>query len=631
MASLSAQSPSLLVTGGCGFIAANFINYVLKKSTLTKVVNYDRVDLASSDKANVDRHLILEPNQYELIVGDVRNRVQLDRTLRRCNVDTVVHFAALTHVCESYKHPLEFVANNVEATVALLEACRIYGKIKRFVYVSTDEVYGDQANSKPATECAHLQPTNPYSASKASAEYFLNVYHKSYDFPVVTVRMCNAYGPRQASDAAIPTFIQLAIEGKHFPLHGDGLQLRTWLYVEDTCAALYAVLTKGEIGSIYNVGSGVELSVIDTAKAIKTEVDSQLGRKASEFQVVYVEDRPYNDQRYYLDCSKLKAELGWQDTVPFQEGLKKTVTWYLQNQDRRRDTERMLIYGANGWIGGQFVSILEKEGVEYVLGKRRLGDDSDKDVEEELLSTAPTHVASFIGRNHGPGNNTCDYLEGDPTKLAENVRDNLYGPILLAELCRKFSIHLTYIGSGCIFNYDEDHPAGGRPFTEDDAPTFFGSSYSVVKGFTDRLMHHYSNVLNVRIRVPISSDASPRNIITKLASYSKIMSRPNSVTVLPDLLPVLLRLMKKRHTGTLNFVNHGCIENAEIMEAYKKMVDPSVCYELLDENESTELAQKLRSTRCNCHLSTSLLAELAPEVSQARQAVAKAVENYAKS
>ena len=153
-----------------------------------------------------------------------------------------------------------------------------------------------------------------------------------------------------------------------------------------------------------------------------------------------------------------------------------------------------------------------------------LGDDPDESVEEEILSMSPTHIVSFIDRTHGPG---MDNLEGGPDKVAINVCDNLYGPLLLAELCRKFDIHFTYIGSGCIFKYDEEHHVGGKPFTEEDKPNFFGNSYSVIKGYTDRLMHHYKNVLNVRMRLPVSADTSPHDLITKLTYYCLLYTSPS--------------------------------------------------------------------------------------------------------
>ena len=621
----------LLVTGGCGFISSNFINYTLEHLPgESKVINYDCLSSASN-KTNVDSSGV-SPGQYVLICGDICNGTLLQRVLRHYNVDAVVHFAAQTNVCDSYRDPLEFVRTNVQGTVTLLEACRSYGRLKRFVYVSTDEVYGDSglASEIPKTELDQLQPTNPYAASKASAEHFVGVYHKSYDFPAVVVRMCNAYGPRQSLDKVVPIFIQQAIREEPFTIQGDGSQMRCLLYVSDVCAAVSGVLSKGMIGHTYNVGSTLEISIMDLAKEINQTVDALLGRQATSFEVVYVEDRPHNDQRYHMDAGKLKTALDWKESKSLQEGLRETVSWYLQRDDTVLDREKILIYGANGWIGGQFVSLLEKEGVEYAVGKRRLGDDLDESIEEEILSLSPTHVASFIGRTHGPGSNTVDYLEGGPDRLAINMRDNVYGPLLLAEICRKFSIHFTYIGSGCLFTYNDEHPVGSKPCTEEDTPNFFGSSYSVAKGYTDRLMHHYTNVLNVRMRLPVSSDTSSRNLITKIASYKKIMNIPNSVSVLPELLPVLLKLMKKRHTGTLNLVNHGCVEHKEILEAYKEVVDPSIEYELVDESDHSELAMRLRSTRSNCYLSTDLLAQLAPEVTEAKEAVTSIMKKYTK-
>ena len=516
---------ALLVTGGCGFIPSNFINYVLSRlqSSSAKVINYDCLTPASN-KSNVDSSCVA-PGQYVLVCGDVRNSELFEQVLRNYNVDVVVHFAAETHVRNSYEDPLRFVQSNVLGTVTVLEACRSYGRLKRFVYVSTDEVYGDSefASETPKTELDLPLPTNPYSASKASAEHFVAVYQKSYDFPALIVRMCNAYGPRQSRDKVVPKFIQLAVREEPFTIEGDGSQLRSFMHVSDICAAISGLLSKGMTGQIYNIGSMLEISVIDLAKEIKKTVDSVLGRRESSFEVVYTEDRPYNDKRYYMGADKLKSAIGWKETSKsFQEGLKETVSWYLENSAEEPDRERILVYGANGWIGGQFVSILEKEGVEYAVAKKRLGDDPDKAIEEEILSVSPTHIASFIGRTHGPGSNTIDYLEGGPDKLCINMRDNVYGPLLLAEICRKFCIHFTYIGSGCLFRYDDEHPIGSNPFTEEDRPNYFGSSYSVAKGYTDRLMKHYTNVLNVRMRLPVSCDTSHRNLITKITSYKKI-------------------------------------------------------------------------------------------------------------
>ncbi len=344
------------------------------------------------------------------------------------------------------------------------------------------------------------------------------------------------------------------------------------------------------------------------------------------FKTTPLKDRPYNDCRYLMDSSKIRMGLGWSEEVSFEAGILSTIDWYIENSSKTPERERILVYGARGWIGGQFLQLLKDKGIDFVRGSSRIGEDSDRVVEDEILETAPTHVASFIGRTHGPGNNTIDYLEGGPDKLTVNLRDNLFAPLVLAEICKKHFIHFTYIGSGCIFTYTDERPLGSAPFTEDDVPNFYGSSYSVVKGFTDRLMHHHDNVLNIRMRLPISDQINPRNLITKLAAYHKIMSIPNSVTVLPDLLPALLELMRKRHIGTVNLVNHDSIEHTEILSEYIEQVDPSHTYELVSINEPTEFARSLKKKRSNCHLDTKVLGELCPQIANSKEAVKRAIK-----
>ena len=210
----------------------------------------------------------------------------------------------------------------------------------------------------------------------------------------------------------------------------------------------------------------------------------------------------------------------------------------------------VLVYGSKGWIGKQFIEILHKNNIKFIFGTSRV--DNDKTLLQEIKKIQPTHVVSFIGRTHGTIQDkqytTIDYLEQEG-KLLENVRDNLYGPLLLSELCKQHNIHFTYLGTGCIFTFDKDHPFGKEVngFNEDSLPNFYGSSYSVVKGFTDRLMKFYKeDVLNLRIRMPITGAYNPRNFITKITTYEKVCSVPNSMTVLPELLPYVLEMMKMK-------------------------------------------------------------------------------------
>jgi len=236
---------------------------------------------------------------------------------------------------------------------------------------------------------------------------------------------------------------------------------------------------------------------------------------------------------------------------------------------------KILIYGSKGWIGNQFVSILKEKKINFHLGISRV--DSEKDVLNEIQNLKPTHVISFIGRTHGKIKDkiytTIDYLEQEG-KLVENIRDNLFSPLILAKICTEQKIHYTYLGTGCIFKFDEDHPFGEEinGFNENASPNFFGSSYSVVKGYTDKLMKLFENsVLNLRIRMPITGSPNGRNFITKIVTYDKVCSVPNSMTVLPELLPFVLDMMEKGTTGTMNLTNPGLISHNEILQMYKEL------------------------------------------------------------
>ena len=293
---------------------------------------------------------------------------------------------------------------------------------------------------------------------------------------------------------------------------------------------------------------------------------------------------------------------------------------------------KVLVYGSNGWIGGQFISILVENNIDFVSGKSRA--DNEIDLEKEIKEVYPTHVVSFIGRTHGTIGDkkftTIDYLE-EEGKLLENVRDNLFSPLLLAELCKKSNIHFTYLGTGCIFKYDEEHPFGKEEggFDEDDLPNFFGSSYSVVKGFTDRLMHLYDkNVLNLRIRMPITGEKNPRNFITKITTYAKVCSVPNSMTVLPELLVYVLDMMRKSTTGTVNLTNPGLISHNEMLELYKEIVDPEFTWANFSQEEQRAI---LSADRSNNFLETRKLESLYPQVSGIKTAVRKYMYSYKNS
>jgi 3,5-epimerase/4-reductase len=281
---------------------------------------------------------------------------------------------------------------------------------------------------------------------------------------------------------------------------------------------------------------------------------------------------------------------------------------------------KILVYGSQGWIGQQVIEELKRKNIEFVEGICRADNIDNLELEIKLIN--PTHVMSFIGRTHGPGYSTIDYLE-QPGKIKENVRDNLYSPITLALLTKKYNIHYTYLGTGCIFEYEDDKIS----FDETDVPNFFGSGYSIVKGYTDRLMHLFDNVLNVRIRMPITGTNNPRNFITKITSYKKICSIANSMTVLPELIPIMIDLAKNKHIGTINLTNPGTITHNEILELYKEIVDPEFTWANFTVEEQNLI---LASKRSNNHLVTKKLESLYPNVLSIKEAVKKCLLEYNK-
>ena len=290
---------------------------------------------------------------------------------------------------------------------------------------------------------------------------------------------------------------------------------------------------------------------------------------------------------------------------------------------------KVLVYGSKGWIGQQFVNLLISKDIEFIQGNCRV--NSIEDVKEELYKINPSHVVSFIGRTHGKIGDkvytTIDYLEQEG-KLLENVRDNLFSPIILADLCSKNKIHYTYLGTGCIFKFDEEHPFGEEinGFTESSLPNFFGSSYSIVKGFTDQLMSLYKDsVLNLRIRMPITGEKNGRNFITKIVNYEKVCSVPNSMTVLPELLPFVIDMMENGVTGTVNLTNPGLISHNEILEMYKEIVDPSFTWKNFSQEEQRAI---LAADRSNNFLETIKLENLFPEIKHIKDSVRECLIEY---
>lgn len=314
----------LLVTGGLGFIGSNFINYILDKNPTIEVVNVDKCTYVAREK-NV------APNpRYTYIRGDITEMFHMAHIFSEFKPDVVIHFAAQSHVDNSFASSFDFTKDNVLGTHVLLDAALKYGRLQKFIYISTDEVYGEV----PPTEMSNIQsvlnPTNPYAASKAAAELYVRAYGHSYRLPCIITRGNNVFGPRQYPEKLIPRFLTQILSQKPCTIHGAGETRRSFIFVDDVSSAVETILEKGQIGHTYNIGTHNEYSVNEIFDKIKHCVGCM------DATTVQVEDRPFNDSRYSIDSSALMS-LGWKEQFSFEDALERTVAWYVENQDWWKD------------------------------------------------------------------------------------------------------------------------------------------------------------------------------------------------------------------------------------------------------------------------------------------------------
>jgi len=307
------------VTGGAGFIGSNFINHVLGLSKDYSVVNYDKLTYAGN-LANLES--VARNPQYTFIKGDICDAAAVEAAMDGCQ--TVVHFAAESHVDRSIYEPAPVIQTNVTGTFVLLQIARKLN-IKKFIHVSTDEVYGDMMPGAFADENSPLQPSSPYSASKAGSDLIVRSYVRTFDFPAVITRASNNYGPFQFPEKFLPLMITNALDGKPLPIYGDGKQERDWLHVTDHCRGILAVLERGRIGEVYNIGGLDVLENLTLARRLLKATGK------TEALLSYVKDRPGHDRRYALRCDKIERELGWKPSISLEDGLRQTIDWYRAN------------------------------------------------------------------------------------------------------------------------------------------------------------------------------------------------------------------------------------------------------------------------------------------------------------
>ncbi|PKA57246.1 putative rhamnose biosynthetic enzyme 1 [Apostasia shenzhenica] len=663
----SYKPKSILITGAAGFIASHVANRLIRNYPEYKIVVLDKLDYCSNLKN-------LSPSRsslnFKFVKGDIASADLIHYLLITESIDTIMHFAAQTHVDNSFGNSFEFTKNNIYGTHVLLEACKVTGQIRRFIHVSTDEVYGETDENAVVGnhEASQLLPTNPYSATKAGAEMLVMAYGRSYGLPVITTRGNNVYGPNQFPEKLIPKFILLAMRGQPLPIHGDGSNVRSYLYCEDVAEAFEVILHRGEVGHVYNIGTRKERRVIDVAKDI-----CKLFSLDAQRVIKWVENRPFNDQRYFLDDQKLK-NLGWSERTVWEDGLRKTRDWYIANPDwwgdvsgallphprmlmmpgteRHFDTPdkilsttsqsnntnnqsrmvvpvsrsitlstekrllKFLIYGQTGWIGGLLGKICEKQGIRFEYGKGRLQNRSQ--LQLDIHNVKPTHVFNAAGVTGRPNVDWCE------SHKQETIQTNVIGTLTLADVCMENDLLLVNYATGCIFEYDEKHPEGsGIGFKEEDKPNFARSFYSKTKAMVEELLKDYDNVCNLRVRMPISSDLSnPRNFITKITRYGKVVNIPNSMTILDELLPISIEMAKRNCRGTWNFTNPGAISHNEILEMYKRYIDPSFTWVNFSLEEQ---AKVIIAPRSNNELDASKLKNEFSELLSVKESLIKYV------
>ena len=326
---------NLLVTGGCGFIGANFIRYVLQETDFEgRIVNVDSLTYAGNPESLAS----LPPeskHQYFFVHADIVDAEAIREVFETYAIDTICHFAAESHVDRSIAAPDAFVKTNILGTFTLLEEARRRGsRLNRFHHISTDEVYGSLGPTGRFLETTPYDPSSPYSASKASSDHLVRAYYRTYDLPVSLSNCSNNYGPYQFPEKLIPLMILNALNDKPLPVYGKGANIRDWLYVRDHCRAIWTILKSGQIGATYNIGGECELANIDLVTSLCNILDEMVPAGESPPRsnlITFVKDRPGHDFRYAIDCNKLKTELNWQPEESFESGIRHTIQWYLDN------------------------------------------------------------------------------------------------------------------------------------------------------------------------------------------------------------------------------------------------------------------------------------------------------------
>ena len=583
----------------------------------------------------------------KFIKGDILSVDLVIHILETEKIDTVMHFAAQSHVDNSFGNSFMFTKNNVDGTHTLLESVRVVGTVKKFVHVSTDEVYGESSFESNESNTEHdslLSPTNPYAATKAGAEMLVMAFGRSYGLPCIITRGNNVYGPNQYPEKAIPKFIILASKGENISIHGDGLATRSYMHIDDAASAFDFIVTKGQTGHVYNIGAHEERSVLSVAEDI-----CRILKVDSSEKITYVRDRAFNDRRYYIDCAKL-LQLGWRQEKSWEVGLQETVRWYTTEDlnaywsnytlalsphptafgactrdavtydlSAARSSEDsspvFLIYGKTGWIGGMLGRLLANVNHTYYYGYGRLQDRAM--IEQDIARCRPTHILNAAGITEQHDFHWC------ATRKRSLLQTNVLGALNLVDVAHAHGVHVTNFTTGSIYTYDDEHPINSsRGFTEEDTPNFRGSYYSTTQATVEDLVKEYDNVMQLRLRMPVDDDLrNPRNIIYKVANCTEVVDAPNSMSVLNELLPLAIEGALRKLTGVYNFTNPGVISSSEIRQLLKDYC----CEDFEWEGFAPEEQSERLVARSDCELDGKKLQQIFPDIMNIKSSLIKHV------
>ena len=477
---------NILVTGGCGFIGANFIRLARERLPFVRIVNLDKLTYAGNPENLAG---IAEGVRYRMVKGDICDHELVDRLFVEERIDTVVHFAAESHVDRSITGPAEFIRTNIQGTFTLLEAARRAwlgdGSFDisqaRFLHVSTDEVYGSLGETGFFTEETPYDPRSPYSASKASSDHLVSAYFHTYGLPVLITNCSNNYGPYQFPEKLIPLMIHNALNGRDLPVYGDGGNVRDWLYVQDHCTAILKVLEGGRPGQTYNIGGNTEKRNIEVVQTICDLLDAKAGllspEKTRRSLIRFVVDRPGHDRRYAIDAGKLKAELGWQPSTTFEEGIRRTIDWYLDNPgwtasvvngSYREYCARQ--YGSNPEATRFKVALVGGKGMlaRMILQNRPAGWEIHSFDLPEFDITDPDRVLATF-RELRPdiilNCAACTNVDGCESDAGTAMRVNGDAPGFLAHAAIETGALLVHISTDYVFDGSKQTPC-----SEEDAP-----------------------------------------------------------------------------------------------------------------------------------------------------------------